>query len=93
MKLTRVGNGADFGAENRAHLIAGSLHDDALLADESLVFEQFPSPLVLHLTTRSSAGGQVHHKLDLSWLNLGSGFRVHQNHHPASGLHNTHRML
>ena len=59
VKLIRKGTGGDFTTENRAHLIAGSIHDDALLADESLIMEQFPSPLILYLTTQSSASGQV----------------------------------
>ena len=47
------------------HLIVGSIHDDALLAHESLVFEHFPSPLTLRLSTRSVPHNQVSHYLYL----------------------------
>ena len=45
--------------ENRAVLIVGSIHDDALLAHESFTMEHFPSPLVLSLSTRTAPAGQV----------------------------------
>ena len=44
---------------SRATLIVGSIHDDVLLAHESFTLEQFPSPLILSLSTRSAPAGQV----------------------------------
>ena len=44
---------------SRAILIVGSVHDDVLLAHESFTLEQFPSPLILSLSTRSAPAGQV----------------------------------
>ena len=44
---------------SRAILIVGSIHDDVLLAHESFTLEQFPSPLILSLSTRSAPAGQV----------------------------------
>ena len=43
----------------RLHLVAGSIHDDALLASESFAYGAFPSPLVLRLTTRLPPTGKV----------------------------------
>ena len=45
--------------KNHGHVIVGSIHDDALLAHESFVFEHFPSPLTLRLSTRSAPTKQV----------------------------------
>lgn len=59
VKLTRLDEKADFRTENHAHLIVGSIHDDRLLADESLIFERFPSPLTLQITTGNAAGEKV----------------------------------
>ena len=52
------------------YLIAGSLHDDALLAHESFVFEHFPSPLVLRLSTRSAPNNQVGYHLSVDLNNI-----------------------
>lgn len=43
----------------KLHLVAGSIHDDALLASESFAYGAFPSPLVLRLTTRVPPAGKV----------------------------------
>jgi hypothetical protein len=73
VKLVRLGDKTEFTTENHAHLIVGTTQDDALLADESLIFERFPSPFTLNITTGTSAGSQVRlhcfpigHQIDLT---------------------------
>ncbi len=58
MRLSRL-TASEQKTDNRAVLIVGSIHDDALLAHESFTMERFPSPLVLSLSTRSALAGQV----------------------------------
>ena len=57
------------------HLIAGSIHDDALLVAEEFSYERFPSPLVLRLTTRSPPTGKA--RLGFS---AGTGLHVVKGH-------------
>ena len=59
VKLVRLGDKSEFTTENHAHLIVGTIQDDTLLADESLVFERFPSPLTLNITTGTATSSQV----------------------------------
>ena len=58
MRLSRL-TASEQKTDNRAVLIVGSIHDDALLAHESFTMEHFPSPLVLSLSTRTAPAGQV----------------------------------
>lgn len=50
------------------HLVAGSIHDDALLLAEDFAYGRFPSPLVLRLTTRSPPTGKAR-----AWIPLLAG--------------------
>ena len=58
VRLSRL-TASEHKTDNRAVLIVGSIHDDALLAHESFTMEHFPSPLVLSLSTRTAPAGLV----------------------------------
>ena len=44
--------------KHHAKLVAGSIHDDALLICEGLCMESFPSPYTVTLTTKSAVQGE-----------------------------------
>ena len=44
--------------KHQAKLVAGSIHDDALLLCEGLCIESFPSPYTVTLTTKSAVQGK-----------------------------------
>ena len=66
MRLSRL-TASEHKADNRAVLIVGSIHDDALLAHENFTMEHFPSPLVLSLSTCKAPAGMVSQDL-LEWM-------------------------